>query len=156
MDEHSSEDILDKRYRTTATVYLALIFSTVALVFAAFFYDGGTAAAADANSLMPLWVAVVFVAVATFVLRRVLNRWGRLKDAKLLKGFAGVFGVLQTNAVILGALAEAIAVIGFVIAAVGGNEFDAVRGAAVALIVFLMNFPRKSVWRKIAATLENV
>lgn len=155
MDEITSENLLDKSYNTTATIYFAQIFSSIALIFAAFFYADGKSAD-DSNSLMPLWVAIVFIAIAAFVLRRVLTAWDKLKNAKLLRGFSGVFSTLRTNSIILGALAEAIAVAGFAVAALGGNKFDALRAGAVALVVFLINFPRKSVWRKIAASLEKV
>lgn len=155
MDETAPENLLEKRYRTTATIYFAQIFSTVVIIFAAFIL-AKTENAADSNVLMPLWVAIVFTAIAAFVLRRVLTRWERLRDVKLLKGFAGLFATLQTNSIILGAMAEAIAVLGLVIAFLSGNKFDALRAGTVALVVFLMNFPRKSVWEKIAAGLEKV
>lgn len=156
MDETEPQNLLDKRYKTTAAIYFAQIFSSIVLIFAAMLYANAETTTADTASLMPLWVAIVFIAIATFVLRRVFSRPDRLKDAKLLKGFAGLFGALQTNAIILGALAEAIAVVGLVIAFMSGNKFDALRAGAIALIVFLANFPRKSVWEKIAANLEKV
>jgi Flp pilus assembly protein TadB len=108
------------------------------------------------RSLMTLWIAVVFIAVGTFVLRRMLNQWERLKNIKLSKGISGLLTTLQTNAIVLGAVAETIAVIGFLIAVLGGIKSDMFRAGAVALIVFLINFPRKSVWKKIVANLESV
>lgn len=155
MDEIAPENLLDKRYKLTATIYFALIFSSIVVVILAFFV-ADESRTENASALMPLWVAIIFIAIATFVLRRALTRWERLRDAKLLKGFAGLFSTLQTNSIILGALAEAIAVVGLVISILSGSKFDAARAGAVALVVFLMNFPRKSVWQKIAASLENV
>lgn len=155
MSESEPENLLDKRYKTTAVIYFAQIFSSVALIFAAFFFvDSGRAA--DSNTLMPFWAAIVFAAIAAFVLRRVLTRFERFQNAKLLKGFAGVFSLLQTNSIVLGALAEAIAAAGLIAAFLSGNKYDAARAGAVAFIVFAMNLPRKSVWQKIAASLEKV
>lgn len=158
MDEITAPEnssLLDARYRTTAAVYFAQLFSSVIIICAGFFYADSDARS-DSNSSMPLWVAIVFTAIAAFVLRRALSRWERLKDARLLKGFSGLLRTLSTNSIILGALAEAIAVFGFVIAVLNGSKPDALRAGAVALIVFFTNFPRRSVWLKIAANLEKV
>lgn len=105
---------------------------------------------------MPLWIGALFIAMGTFVLRRTLYRWDRLKDIAILKGITGVLDSLKINSIILGAMAELIAVIGFVISFLGGNPYEMLRAGAIALVVFLINFPRKSVWQKIAANLENV
>ncbi len=158
MQEISTENFsqLDNRYKTTAIIYLAQIFSTVILIVVALFFVEKSTGALDAISLTALWTAVVFIAVAAFVLRRVFSRWERLKDIKLLKGTSGVFSALQSNAIILGALAETITIIGFIITVLNGEKYDALRAGAVALIVFFINFPRKSVWEKIVANLEKV
>lgn len=157
MNEIAPENLalLDKRFRTTASIYFALLFSSVLFICLGFVF-ADSKNEADSNVLMPLWVAIVFTAIATFVLRRKLARWEQFKNAELLKGFSGVLGTLQTNSIILGVLAEAIAIVGFVIAFLSGNGFDAIRAGVVALIVFLVNLPRKSVWLKIAANLEKV
>ncbi|MCA1639645.1 MAG: hypothetical protein LC768_15165, partial [Acidobacteria bacterium] len=112
--------------------------------------------AINSKSLIPLWIAVLFIGVGTFLLRRILFKWERLKDITLLKGFSGLLATLQTNSIILGSLAEAIAIIGFIIAVLNGSGADMLRTVAVALIVFFINFPRKSVWEKIAANMEKV
>ena len=147
---------LDNRYRTTATIYLAQIFTTVILITVGLFFIDNFQGSASATTLTALWAVIVFIAIGSFVLRRMLSRWERLKDIKLLKGIAGVLSALQTNAILHGSLAETIAVIGFTITALNGEKADVLRAGGVALIIFLMNFPRKSVWKKIAANLEKV
>lgn len=158
MEEISAEDFtqLEKRYRTTAIIYLAQFFTAILLIVVSRFTNSDSENLISQNTSTTLWIAVVFIAVATFVLRRVLFRRERLRDAKLLKGFSGVFGTLQTNSIILGTLAETIAGIGFIITMLGGDSGAMLRAGFVALIIFLLNLPRKSVWQKIAANLEKV
>ncbi|MBA2621276.1 MAG: hypothetical protein H0U87_08755, partial [Acidobacteria bacterium] len=153
MDEISPENLalLERRYKSAATVYFALLFSSVGFIVAALFLadEGRTA---NTDSLMPLWIAIVFIAVAAFVLRRVLINWERLRNAKLLKGVGGLLASLQTNSIVLGALAEIVALIGVAITFLNGNKFDALRAGGVALLLFAINFPRQSVWRKIVGS----
>ncbi len=151
-----SQSELDKRCRTTTIIYFSFLFTAAILTIAGWFSVAPASHSADPNSLTPLWLAIIFIAAGTFVLRRVLTNWERLREAKLLKGDAGLFAKLQTNSIILGSMAEVIAVIGFVIAQSTGVKADMLRAGFVSLIVFLINFPRKSVWRKIAANLEKV
>lgn len=158
MEEISAENFaeLEKRYRMTAVVVFAQIATTVILIIFGWFYAARSENAVTPRSLMTLWIAVIFIAVGTFILRRMLNRWERLKNIKLSKGISGLLTTLQTNAIVLGSVAETIAIIGFLIAVLGGIKTDVFRAGAVALIVFLINFPRKSVWKKIVANLESV
>jgi hypothetical protein len=107
------------------------------------------------ETLMPLWVGVLFVAVGAFLLRRRLYNWERLKDAAILKGISGLLQILQKNAVLLGAMAELVTILGVVIAFLSGNRWEILRAGAVSLVVFAIIFPRKSVWTKIVSGLEN-
>lgn len=147
---------LESRYRTTAIIVFSQMFSTLVLIFLFWFVVEKTENSVSQQTLTTLWVGAIFVAVGTFVLRRMFFRWDRLKDIVLLKGVSGLLRTLQTNAIILAALAEAIAIIGMVIAFLSGEPFDMLRAGFVALIVFLINFPRKSVWEKIAAKMREV
>jgi hypothetical protein len=74
----------------------------------------------------------------------------------LLKGVAGLLGTLQNTAIILSVFATLIAIVGCVITFLTGESFETLRAGIVALIVFLINFPRKSVWEKIVAGMEKV
>ncbi len=158
MDEISPENLaeLEKRYRTSAIIYTVQIITAVILTIVGYFYAGQSENTVSVNSLMPLWILILFLAVGTFLLRRVLYKWERLKNLTLLKGIDCLFKALQTNSIVLGALGEAIALIGFLIAAFGGVRADMVRAGIVALIVLLINFPRQSLWEKITASLEKV
>ena len=134
---------------------MQIVFS-LALIPAAWFLAVSTENAITQQSLTALWVAILFIALATFVIRRMLFRWDRLKDIIFTQGDERAFGALQTNAMILGAMAEIIAIMGFLIAALGGVKWDMFRAGVVALVVFLINFPRRSIWEKVAGSMEKI
>lgn len=147
---------IDKRYRTTAIIYFSQLFTSAALIVAGWFFVEPSNAQTESVALTPLWIAIIFIAAGAFALRRILTKWEKLRDAKLLNGSTGVLKKLQLNSIILGSLAEAIAVIGFIIAQSNNVEADLLRAGLVSLIVFAVNLPRKSVWQKIIANLEQV
>jgi hypothetical protein len=149
-------DALDSRYRTTAIVILAQIAFTIVLTVAVCLFAPASGNSITQQTLTTLWVVIIFLAIGAFVLRRMFFRWDRLKDITLLKGISGLLGTLQSNAVLLGIMATLLAIVGSVITILNGETFEAIRAAIVALIVFAINFPRKSVWEKIVAGMEKV
>lgn len=152
--ENRSE--LEKRYRSTVIVVVFQIFTVIVLIAAAWFAAGSSENSISGQSQMTLWVAVLFIAVGAFVLRRLFFSWERLKNAALLKGITGLLKNLQTNSIILAAIGEAVGIAGFLIAVLSGNKWDMFRAGAIAFVVFFANFPRKSTWEKIVANLEKI
>lgn len=147
---------LEKRYRTAAFIVAGQIVLTIVFIVTAWIIAPASQKMVSSNDLMPFWVGALFIAIGSFVLRRMLFRWDRLRDIVLLKGVFGLLRDLQKNAILLGAMAELIALIGFVVAFISGNPYEMLRAGAISLVVFLINFPRKSVWKQIAASLENI
>lgn len=152
--ENRSE--LEKRYRTTTIVIAFQIFTVIILIIAAWFAAQSSNNSVSDQTITTLWVAVLFIAVGAFLARRMLFGWERLKNTVLLKGVKGLIQTLQTNSIILGAIGEIVALMGFLIALLSGNKWEMFRAGAIALVVFLANFPRKSVWEKIISNLEKV
>lgn len=152
--ENRSE--LEKRYRTTTIVIAFQIFTVIVLIIAAWFAAQSSNNSVSDQTLTTLWVAVLFIAVGAFLARRMLFGWERLKNIVLLKGAKGLIQTLQTNSIILGVIGEIVALMGFLITLLSGNKWEMFRAGAIALIVFLANFPRKSVWEKIVSNLEKV
>ncbi|MCW5958736.1 MAG: hypothetical protein KIS76_01165 [Pyrinomonadaceae bacterium] len=148
--------ILSEKYRVTAIIFYVQIGFTIALIAAGWLISANKDYAISDESMMSLRVGVIFIAITSFVLRRMLLRWDRLKTAAILRGIRGVTTMLQGNAVILGAMAEIIAIIGFLIAVLGGVKTEMFTFGAVALVLFLINFPRRSVWEKIVVNLQDV
>lgn len=142
---------LEKRYRVAALIAAAQAFSVLVMIALAWFLAARSDNSITGSALNALWMMILLLGVGTFVLRRVLFSWERLKNVALLKGISGLLAALQTNTIILNSLAETIAVVGFLIAVLSGNKWEMFRAGAIALIVFLLTFPRKSVWEKIVA-----
>lgn len=147
---------LESRYRTTAIIIAAQIAFTIILIAVVWLFSTKRENTISQQTLTTLWVAIIFLAIGAFVLRRLFFRWDRFKDITLLKGISGLLIMLQTNAIILGTFAALLAVVGCVITFLTGETFEMLRAGVVALIVFLINFPRKSVWEKIVAGMEKV
>jgi len=152
--ENRSE--LEKRYRTTTIVIAFQIFTVIALIIAAWFAAQNSSNSVSDQTITTLWVTVIFIAVGAFLARRMLFSWERLKNTTLMKGVKGLIQTLQFNSIIIGIMGEIVAVVGFLIALLSGNKWEMFRAGAVALIVFLANFPRKSVWEKIVSNLEKI
>lgn len=158
MEDISPENLvhLDRRYRTTATIIVAQIVFTIIMAIAVWLFALKTEDTISQQTLTTLWVAIIFLALGAFVLRRTFFRWDKLKDITLLKGVPGLLKTLQMNAIILSVFATLLAIVGCVITFLTGETFEMLRAGIVALIVFLINFPRKSVWEKIVAGMEKV
>ena len=149
---------LEIRYRTTATIVLGQIIFTIILTIAVLLFIPKTTEtnAISQQTLTTLWAAIMFLAVGAFVLRRMFFRWDRLKDITILKGAAGLLRTLQNNAIILAVFATLLTIVGCVITVLSGEMFDVIRAEIVALIVFVINFPRKAVWSKIVTDMEKI
>jgi uncharacterized membrane protein len=158
MTEISNENLaeLNKRYRTTVFIVLGQIFVVLFLISAAWFLAANGQNNLSEQDFTTLWVGVLFIAVGSFILRRMFFNWERLKNIAILKGISGVLGTLQRNSIILGVFGVAVGIIGFVIKTFTGNNSDMLRAGAVALVVFLINFPRKRVWKTIISNLGKV
>lgn len=158
MEDISPEnlDALDKRYRATAKTVAAQIVFSVILIVAVWLFAPRTENTIEQQTRTTLWVVIIFLALGAFILRRLYYRWDRLKDVALLKGTSGLLANLQKNAVILSLFPTLLTVVGCVITILSGENFEMLRAGIVALIVFLINFPRRSVWKKIVAGLEKV
>lgn len=147
---------LEKRYRIASYVVIAQIVVTLVLIAAAWIIAQGSENDITSSSLFTLWITILFIALGSFLLRRTLFSWTRLNNIAILKGIPGLLQTLQINAILLGSLGEIIAVIGFLVTTLSGNKWEMFRAGAVAMIVFLANFPRKSVWKKIVANAKTV
>ena len=156
MEEIARENLsaLESRYRATSMIVSAQIVFTVILTGAVWLFATAGANSISRQTQITLWAAIIFLAVGAFVLRRMFFRWDRLKDIAMLKGVTGLLKTLQNNAIILAVFATLLTVIGCVVAVLSGEALEAIRAEIVSLVVFSINYPRKSVWEKIAAGLQ--
>lgn len=157
MNETQQDDgYVGRKYGTTAIVFLSqIVFSIVLTVVAAVVVRGRAETETANANVTAIWVLIIFIAVGALLARRFFFSWERLKNTKLLRGQDGLLQTLQMNAILLGAISEFVAILGFVITIMSGSAYDMIRAEAVALITFLINFPRKSVWSRIVESLRN-
>ena len=156
MEEISAENFaqLKKRYKLTLFLVVAQILSVFIFLAAALVLTSNIHLLE--RDFTTLWLVILFLAASTFILRRQLFGWERLKNKALLKGVSGLISTLQINTLVLAFFAEIILIIGFIIALLNASFLDMLRAAAISLIVFGLNFPRLSIWKKIVASLEKV
>lgn len=158
MEEVSQENEirLENTYRTTRTIIAGMIVFTILLTVSIWFFAPIPTKSISQQTLTTLWVLIIFLAVGAFLLRRAFFRWDKLKDIFLLKGIVGLLKNLQRDAIILAVFATLLPVVGGIITFLTGATFEIVRAEIVAIIVFLINFPRQTVWRKIIGGLEKL
>jgi len=158
MNEITGENLsdLEKRYRTTVFIVLAQIFVVLGLILISWLFVPRIGTSFTSQDFTTLWVAVPFIAIGSFILRRVFFSWDRLRNIALLRGIPGLLRTLQRNSVILGIFALVVAIFGFLIASLNGNRSDMFRVGVIAIVVFLINFPRKKIWKTIVSNLEKV
>ncbi len=145
---------LENNYRASLLIVLFQIVFTIILIVISWIivqnYDGGV----SARIVLPLWILIIFIAAGSLILRGILFRPTRLKDVFVKSGVEGLFRTLKTNTIFLGSIAEIISVVGFVIAVMSGLKYEMFRAGAVAFMLFLINFPRKSAWKKISVQIQ--
>jgi hypothetical protein len=144
------------RLRKSRFVVLALAGITIVLTGGAWFLAPISDNSISSTAYSSLWVCVLFIALASFIFRRMLFTWDRLRRVALIKGVSGLLSVLERNTIFLASLGGAVAVIGFVIAVMSGSKFEALRASAVALIVIYLNYPRSYIWQRIISSAEKI
>lgn len=152
-------DELRKKFRVTASIVaiqIVIILVLTALAWFNFFKFEPTFSSSTGSTVTVIWIAIIFLAVGSFILRRSRFNWEKLTDTMLLKGSTGLINALSFNAVMLGSFALIIAILGFVNTALTADESQILRASTVALIVALMNFPRLGVWAKIVENLKKL
>ncbi len=155
--QNSPEQIageLGKRYRATSLIVVGQIVATLSLIGIAWLIAPRIDLDITQQTTTALWVLIIFAVIGVFLLRRILFNWQRLGNINLTKGVSGLLSALQTHTILLGVLTEVIAIVGFLISVMTGDKFEMFRAGAIALIVFLMIFPRKKMWKTIVSGLN--
>ncbi len=145
---------LAKRYKLTMWTVLIQIVLAILLVFGAWFLSQITDNAITSQTTTGLWALFILITLIILVLRHFLFSWKYIKECNSQKGTKSVIEMLQTNTVLLGSLVEIIVIIGFIIATLNGDKIQMFRAGAIALVLFLVIYPRKQVWEKIIQTLD--
>jgi hypothetical protein len=155
--QNSSEQTageLGKRYQATSLVIIGQIAVTLSLIGIAWLIAPRIDLAITQQTTTALWILIVLAAIGVFLLRRILFNWKRLGNINAAKGVTGLISTLQTHTILLGTLTVVIAIIGFLISVMTGDKFEMFRAGAIALIVFIMIFPRRKMWETIVSSLN--
>ena len=141
---------LARRHKAAATTVVGLLIATILLAVLALV---ARPYLVEKPPNLPLdWatrIVVLFLGLGAIAWRR--NRFSamRLQDIAGIAGVAGLIKTLEKTTIQLALLAVAIAIIGFVVTVIQGNELYTYWSCAIAVVVLIYSFPTKSSWLKI-------
>jgi peptidoglycan/LPS O-acetylase OafA/YrhL len=140
---------LARRHKAAATTVVGLLVAIVLLSIVAF------VSRPYLIEKPPNWpldyatrLVVLFFGLGAIAWRR--NRFApmRLQDIAGIAGVAGLIKTLEKTTLQLALLAVVIAVIGFVVTLIQGNELYTYWSCAIAVVVLIYCYPTKSSWLK--------
>lgn len=140
---------LARRHKAAARTVIGLLIATILLSIVAFV---SRAYLVEKPPNLPLdWatrIVVLFLGLGAIYFRR--NRFSamRLQDIAGVAGVAGLIKTLEKTTLQLALFAVAIAVIGFVVTMIQGNELYTYWSCAIAVVVLIYSYPTKSSWLK--------
>lgn len=150
-----NRDELARRHRAASLFVLAmaaLTLTLIALAFAGVLIK--TSSLSDPALEGSLRIAIVLFGFGAVVLRRTRFSPARLRDIASLRGVSGLLATLQKTTVLVALIGGAVAVMGFVVAMVTGNEYDMLWLGLIALAVLLYAYPRRAAWRRVVDTMR--
>ena len=140
---------LARRHKAAAKTVVGLLIATVLLAVLAFV---ARPYLVEKPPNLPLdWatrIVVLFLGLGAIAWRR--NRFSamRLQDIAGIAGVAGLIKTLEKTTIQLALLAVAIAIIGFAVTVIQGNELYTYWSCAIAVVVLIYSYPTKSSWLK--------
>ena len=96
----------------------------------------------------PFYAAAAALAIGSIVVRRAQLHRMKLENVAMIRGVEGLIKHLLNATIIAAAIAEIIGVLALIVAFFGGSESDVLRLGAVALVISLYNYPRRSAWQR--------
>jgi hypothetical protein len=140
---------LARRHKAAATTVLGLLVATILLAIVAF-VSRPYLALKPPNPYLD-WATrllVLFVGLGAIAWRR--NRFSamRLQDIAGVAGVTGLIKTLESTTLQLALFAAAIAIIGFIVTLIQGNELYTYWSCAIAVVVLIYCYPTKTSWLK--------
>jgi peptidoglycan/LPS O-acetylase OafA/YrhL len=142
---------LARRHKAASTTVAGLLIAVVLLAIVAFV---SRPYLAEKPPNWPLDYAtrflVLFFGLGAIVWRR--NRFSpmRLRDISGLAGVSGLLKTLEKTTIQLALMAVAIAIIGFIVTLIQGNELYTYWACAIAVVVLIYCYPTRSSWQRTA------
>jgi hypothetical protein len=136
-----------RRHKAAATTVLGLIVATILLSIVAFLGQPYFREQPNNPPLnMAVYILFLIFGLGSIVWRRTKFAAARLQDIARLSGVTGLVRTLEKTTLQLALMATAIVVLGFVTTLMTGTEDYTYRGGAIALVVLVFSYPKKSLW----------
>jgi len=148
---------VETTYRRTFNIVVSLGASILLLLVLNVFLSnrGGPPSNHDFISLrISFTMLVVFLAIGSIALRRVMFHRMRLEIISATGGIKGLLQHLSKTSVLLAGITEAAAVLGLVFGVLTGDSSSATSMILAGLAVFLVAFPRRGAWLRVIASAE--
>ena len=140
---------LARKHKAAATTVLGLLVAVILLCVIAFVSRSYLELKPPNLSLdWATRLVVLFLGLGAIVWRR--NRFSamRLQDIAGVAGVTGLIKTLESTTLQLALVADAIALIGFAVTLIQGNELYTYWSCAIAVVVLIYCYPTKSSWLK--------
>lgn len=144
---------LKLRYRNTVVIYISLLASVLAYALVVFVVTHSQPARPPAPQVgMSIYGAVLFLGLGIILGRRLFFSPSRLMRIVEEDGLNRLIDELANKTILLGALSEAIALLGLALSLISQSPEHMWRLGAIAILLLLRNVPRRSTWKR---TLED-
>ncbi len=144
---------LKLRYRNTIVIYISLVASVLAYALVVFVVTHSQSPRPPAPRVgMSIYGAVLLLGLGIILGRRVLFNPSRLMRIVEEGGLNRLIDELANKTILLGALSEAIALLGLALSLLSQSPDHMWRLGAIAILLLLRNVPRRSAWER---ALEN-
>ena len=154
MSYEETQKELSQRHRTAMIVSGSFFILTIALVGIAFTLAERLYRPGNTRLSLALWIAILVLGLGAFILQRARFAVSRLQDIAVLRGVSGLLKDMQGSAILIATIGGAIALMGFIITVRTGDESNMIRAGAIALVILIYCYPRKSVWQRVVDWLE--
>ncbi len=135
-------------HKTAVIVVTALIASIVVYSGAGILVLKTGPAAPQAELPYPFYAAAAALAIGSIAVRRAQLHRMKLEVVAVTRGVAGLIKHLLNATIIAAAAGEVIGVLALLVVFFGGSQNDVIRLGAVALMVSIYNYPRRSAWQR--------
>jgi F0F1-type ATP synthase membrane subunit c/vacuolar-type H+-ATPase subunit K len=143
------QDEVTRYHRSTSVLVLVMIaFVTLLTLLVWLGVISFDPRGSDPTLLWALRITIVIFGLGAVALRRTRFSAARLQDIASLRGTTGLLSTLQQTTILVAALGEAIAVMGFVMMVMTGDRYDMLRAGVIAVAVLFYAYPRRSAWER--------
>lgn len=105
-------------------------------------------AGSQAELPYPFYAAAAALAIGSIIVRRAQLQRMRLEIVATTRGIDGLIKHLLNATIIAAAIADVMGVLALLVAFFGGTQTDILRLGALALVISLFNYPRRSAWQR--------